>query len=245
MSVLPNQTQITFGKIGEHRGLLPFADGESTPGFSLFLLSVEQSKVDLSESQNHFGFVSSGSVTLCVSGRSYPLVAGMYFSVAGPATIEGSGTGIIVSQSDYRGLFQVGGPIESTGRLHYIDGCSDTLLISPVRKGESCLNFLCLPPRTNQTSHTHPSFRFGVIVEGQGFCDCEQRSEPLFPGKAFFIPAEGRHRFRTETETLSVIAFHPDSDFGPHDDDHPMVNKTIVDGIPASKLTHRERGIEK
>lgn len=35
---------------------------------------------------------------------------------------------------------------------------------------------------------------------------------------------------------MDVIAYHPDSDFGPQDEDHPMVNRTIVDGVSASKL---------
>jgi len=25
-----------------------------------------------------------------------------------------------------------------------------------------------------------------------------------------------------------VIAWHPDSDFGPRDDDHPMINRTLI-----------------
>jgi hypothetical protein len=35
---------------------------------------------------------------------------------------------------------------------------------------------------------------------------------------------------------MDIVAFHPDSDFGPMHDDHPMINRTIIDGISASKL---------
>jgi len=33
-----------------------------------------------------------------------------------------------------------------------------------------------------------------------------------------------------------VIAFHPDSDFVPQDEDHSMINRTMVDGVSANKL---------
>ena len=35
---------------------------------------------------------------------------------------------------------------------------------------------------------------------------------------------------------MDVIAYHPDSDFGPQDEDHPMINRTIVDGVQASRI---------
>ena len=35
---------------------------------------------------------------------------------------------------------------------------------------------------------------------------------------------------------MDVIAFHPDSDFGPTDIEHPMINRTIVNGVKASEL---------
>ncbi len=135
--------------------------------------------------------------------------------------------GILISQSGYKGLFQIGGPVESIGRLNSIDGCSDTLLISPVRKGDMCLNFLHVPMGTDQTSHPHPSFRFGTIIDGEGYCESDDAVEHLTPGKTFFIPPNSQHRFRTEHKSLSVIAFHRDSDFGPDDRDHevPKVQK--------------------
>ena len=35
---------------------------------------------------------------------------------------------------------------------------------------------------------------------------------------------------------MIVVAFHPDSDFGPTHEVHPMINRTIVEGVPASQL---------
>ena len=212
------------------------------PDFN-FRLITGSDDLQLPEQQTHFGFVYQGQAELVVEDRIYPLCRGMYFTAVGSAKLKTTGSVLSVSQKEYIGLFSLGGPIEAEGRLRYIDGCSDTLLIPPVVKGDACLNFLKIPPFTKQTSHTHPSFRFGIIVSGSGFCDSPVGEVKLDPGKAFFIPANGKHRFRTQSEPLSVIAFHPDSDFGPHDDDHPMVNKTIVNGIPAAKLNHQQRGI--
>jgi hypothetical protein len=44
------------------------------------------------------------------------------------------------------------------------------------------------------------------------------------------IPAGGVHRFLTTDAQLDVIAYHPDSDWGPTDTEHPMLNRTWVDG---------------
>ena len=44
------------------------------------------------------------------------------------------------------------------------------------------------------------------------------------------------HSFFTRGEALDVLAWHPDSDFGPTHDHHPMVNRTMVDGISASEI---------
>ena len=52
----------------------------------------------------------------------------------------------------------------------------------------------------------------------------------------FRIPFEGNHKFRTFDSEMRVIAYHPDSDFGPQDEDHPMINRTMVDGVSANKI---------
>jgi hypothetical protein len=55
---------------------------------------------------------------------------------------------------------------------------------------------------------------------------------------AFIIHQEGVHKFRTGPDSIMVvIAYHPDSDFGPEDQNHPMINRTIVQGVSAAQLT--------
>ena len=169
----------------------------------------------------------------------------MYFSVPSALEIEG-GSGIIVSRLDYHGFFSLGGPIESVGRLRYIDGCSDSLIIPPVRRGDPCLNHLHFPPQIAQTRHAHSSVRVGAVIRGEGRCVVPANDDgtgpdvefPLVAGKIFIIPASGHHGFFTGDCTMDVIGYHPDSDTGPDDDDHPMINRTLVDGVPASKIDY-------
>jgi len=148
------------------------------------------------------------------------------------------GAGLLIYTSNYVGLPQVGGPVEARGRLRYIDGCSDTLLVCPPQRGEPCLNLLHLPAGIDQTAHTHPSDRIGIILHGEGECHTEGTVTPLLPGMFWYIPAGCVHSFHTTHSALDVLAWHPDSDFGPSHDEHPMVNRTIVDGLPANDPKH-------
>ena len=219
----------------------------------------------------------TSSTESLLSQFTMTLHEGMYFACPGQCRVSGgAGVAIVAPNknpkhpescfetvwaghlSNYRALFSVGGPVldfGADGRLPYIDGCSDTLLVSPVVKGAPCLNHLHFPPNIKQTQHTHPSGRAGVVIRGHGRCVVEMPREDgddstaidrlewtLEPGTAFVIPANVRHAFETTTgpgeeeETLDVFAFHPDSDFGPAPTDHPMVNRTVVDGVSASLI---------
>ena len=157
----------------------------------------------------------------------FGLGAGMFFVLPNGGGVRG-GQGLAITVPGYRGLRQMGGPLETAGRLRYIDGCSDTLLICPPRLGDPCLNHLHLPPHTDQTPHTHPSARIGIILQGTGECRTPDGIYPLQPGMGWYIPTDCLHSFFTRDEALDVVAWHPDSDFGPRDDDHPMINRTVI-----------------
>lgn len=175
-----------------------------------------------------FGMVTTGQTQLRdAETRVFDLNAGMFFVLPDGGVARG-GSGLVIAWAGYQGLRQIGGPLEATGRLRYIDGCSDTLLVCPPRLGDPCLNHLHIPPRTDQTPHTHPSMRIGVILRGTGECRTPDGSYPLEPGMGWYIPTGCLHSFFTQNEALDVIAWHPDSDFGPRDDDHPMINRTQI-----------------
>lgn len=212
----------------------PLGDAaDSAPATQVFGLS--GGTLALEDDATHFGMVTDGSVQLHDAALQVELRAGMYFVSVGRATLRGDGRALVLSCPGYRGLRQVGGPLEGTGRLRYIDGCTDTLLVCPPRLGEPCLNHLHLPPHTSQSAHTHPSERIGAILRGRGECrarDADGRmvSFPLAPGMGWRIPAGCLHSFFTGDEALDVLAWHPDSDFGPTDENHPMVNRTLLPG---------------
>lgn len=201
---------------------------------------VPGTKLNLLPNATHFGVVASGSVTVYhgFPSRTRPLSAEDFFSVPNEATVYSStGAGIVISAMGYNGLPFFGGPIEEVGRLRYIDGCTDTLLVPPVLLGDPCLNLLHFPPGIKQSSHDHPSVRAGVVLRGGGVCVVPGKNPiPLTTGSIFLIPTGQEHKFDTEETAMDVIAFHPDTDFGPTHDDHPMVNRTIVDGIPANLI---------
>jgi hypothetical protein len=35
---------------------------------------------------------------------------------------------------------------------------------------------------------------------------------------------------------MLVVAYHPESDYGPTHEAHPMINRTMVGGVPASQI---------
>ena len=56
----------------------------------------------------------------------------------------------------------------------------------------------------------------------------DAKTEKLNTGDVFYIPPFVKHMFDTEEECLNIIAFHPDNDWGPTDEIHPMINRTII-----------------
>jgi hypothetical protein len=89
-----------------------------------------------------------------IDGDAYPLRGGCYAVSPGSVGVRG-GQGLAIVVPGYRGLRQIGGPLEATGRLRYIDGCTDTLLVAPPRRGDPCLSHLHIPAGTRRTLHRH------------------------------------------------------------------------------------------
>jgi len=183
-----------------------------------------------------FGYVHSGRAVVngrvVVEGQWFTTDDGAFIALKDPNTRM-----FAVQRRGWKGWNTVGGPIENKGRLRYIDGCTDSLLASPIRKGDACLNHLHFPGEIDQTQHTHPSLRCGIVTRGSGECRIPSADgngytpKALSPGMIFVIPTDGVHAFSTlGTEGMDVIPYHPDSDFGPEDEHHPMVNRTLVEG---------------
>lgn len=198
--------------------------------FALSLAAWEDSDLfPAPDRATHFGCVLDGPAELACPAGTFALRAGMVFAVPGDGKVRvGGGRGVLITQRDFLGVFALSGPLEEEGRLRYIDGCTDSLVIPPPLLGDPCLNLLHLPPGTRQSRHTHPSPRLGVILSGRGTCVTPDAEYALEPGLCFVIHTDAPHSFHTAGEALRVLAFHPDSDFGPTHENHPMVNRTIL-----------------
>lgn len=199
---------------------------QRTPPYPCTLRTWHDSVLTLESGATHYGYVWQAPTQLQRATQTYALDSGMYFALPEAGQVGGAGAGIVISRWEETAFFHLGGPIEATGRLRYIDGCTDSLLIPPVVYGQACLNLLHIPAYTQQSMHTHPALRAGIIVSGQGHCVTPTQRYTLTPGCVFLIMANGAHCFHTETEALQVIAFHPESNFGPRHEDHPMLNRT-------------------
>lgn len=175
-----------------------------------------------------YGFVAAGRAQISDPYVDWYLRAGQWFVTPTGCRLDFAGESrVVVAQKlTHRALSAAGGPVEARGRLRYIDGCSDTLLAPPARRGDPCLNLLHFPPGIEQTFHEHPSVRAGVVARGSGWCETPEGRSPLVAGLIFSIPAGGTHRFVTDERAMDVIAYHPDSDWGPTDEEHPMLNRT-------------------
>jgi Cupin domain len=114
------------------------------------------------------------------------------------------------------------------GNLSYIDGCSNSCVIPAPRNGDPCLNYLYFPIGVDQTFHTHPSVRIGVVLSGTGWADVGNNTYKLSAGTIFALDRFAKHRFRTDDSSMSLIAFHPDSEDGPKDESNPMITRTYL-----------------
>jgi mannose-6-phosphate isomerase-like protein (cupin superfamily) len=176
------------------------------------------------ETGTTFVAVASGELRL----NDYLVGAGMYACMPGAVDLVAQQPccALVATAKRYRGIFMIGGPLEDCGRLRYINGCTDTGLIQPLRCGDPCLNFLHFPAATSQDAHHHPSHRIGLVCGGEGLCHTPTSTVPLRSGGIFVLPAGTRHWFTTADAAMRIVAFHPDSEFGPTDESHQMLNAT-------------------
>jgi quercetin dioxygenase-like cupin family protein len=178
-----------------------------------------------------YGYVMTGEITF---PNGSVAVEGQYFCywTGQGDSIRTTGEVYIFTRLGFKGQNTIGGPIEKSGRLVYIDSCSDSLLVYPPRMGDPSLNLLQFPTAVKQTYHIHPSIRLGVVVKGKGYACIKKAYEEeqieLKPGVMFCIEEREQHRFMTTQDEMTVIAFHPDGDWGPTDHNHTMLNRTYI-----------------
>ncbi|CAJ1370975.1 unnamed protein product [Effrenium voratum] len=245
---LPSPTSITtwtdyFGPLASFQDTLPSGPRRSTL-FGFENVSPQHQgrrRAELPRATGAvFAYCSLGRVTVTDRKGRLELCAGQYGAFAAPLSLAlAPATRLVAVHAEpFTALRSCGGPVEPKGRLRYVDGCSDTLLLAPPKLSDPCLNLLHFPAHISQTAHTHPSLRCGLIAGGAGYCQHPGGQLQLKPGMVWAIPAETVHSFHTKAQELNVIAYHPDTDWGPQDEDHPMLNRTWVDGRKIDNSKH-------
>jgi hypothetical protein len=217
------------------RAARPGTEIDATAGmYPSRLLIVAGQTALATPSSTYYGYVVAGVARIATGGLDVRGGAGSFFAAPGPVELDADGVAVVIERLGFRGI-PTFGSIEAAGRLAYIDGCSDSVLVSPPRLGDPVLNHLHFPAGTVQSVHSHPSIRLGVVARGSGtaFGPGPRGSagweQALEPGAAFLLEAHEPHAFRTAPgASLDVIAYHPDSDWGPTDAAHPMLNRTYV-----------------
>ena len=196
-----------------------------------YAVKLKDNKFITTPNTTTYGYVLYGQVYL---GDGQMAKQGQYFSIWTKLEKEFviDGEAVFMCRIGYKGQNTIGGPLEKSGRLCYIDGCSDSLLVYPPRLGDPSLNALYFPAGINQTFHIHPSIRLGVVADGEGFSNVmfegKEVEIPLKKGDLFCIEERETHRFRTTTSHMTVIPYHPDGDWGPTDHNHTMLNRTYI-----------------
>lgn len=185
-----------------------------------------------------YGYCLEGRFIISNSLDTFEISEGNYFAMSGMVSfddLEDNSKLWTVTRYGFKVPTQVG-RVEKNGRLSYIDGCSDSVLVSMPRYGDPVLNYLHFPEDIYQTQHTHPSVRLGVVISGEGtaFRDETAQSQsawrkPLTKGCIFMLEEQELHSFCTDNSHMDIIAFHPDSDTGPTDENHSMINRTYID----------------
>jgi quercetin dioxygenase-like cupin family protein len=242
-----------FGSVAKTTDYLPDGIQRTSTIYGFETFTQENShKAEASideESGAIYGFVSEGVVYISDPDDDdvqIRLRKGQYFSVSAPAQFIFSpnipSRVVAIHATDFVPFRTFGGPIEPKGRLRYIDRCSDSLIVAPPRLGDPCLNLLHFPAGIHQTPHTHPSVRCGAIASGNGYCiNGDNVKIELKAGMIWVIPRDVVHSFHTADsgDELNVIAYHPDSDWGPEDENHPMLNRTWVGGKAIDNTTEQ------
>lgn len=177
---------------------------------------------------------SYGDSTITVDEKTHTLEKGQYFGlgVTESVSVNAIDKLFVIVRLGYMVPNTIGW-VETKGRLTYIDGCSDSLLVYPARLGDASLNLLYFPPGIDQSFHTHPSIRLGCVIDGKGYSSHGDKGsvqeDDLVTGTSFCLTEQERHRFRTEDSSMTVVAFHPDGDWGPTDHNHTMLNRTYLE----------------
>jgi len=139
------------------------------PGLRVW--GVDDGALVLGEDATQFVFCSQGALVVRQTGAwPHVLTAGMYASVPGKCDVRPVGQdlsqGLVISRHGWLGMVVLGGPLEERGRLRYIDGCTDSLLVPTVQVLLDPVHRMMSTIRHNRARGTHAVVRMADIVRG-------------------------------------------------------------------------------
>jgi quercetin dioxygenase-like cupin family protein len=161
-----------------------------------------------------------------VSGTNFAGQTGNLFTVYDESTfvhIKFYG----LSMNDERLFVPHGNP---KGNLSYMDGGTNTTAVNPGRLGLPVINYVHFPAGMEQTLHTHPSQRIGLILSGKGQIELDKGVMfPIKEGDCFVMERNVLHNFMcNQGEDVTLFVFSPDSGTGPTDEINPLKVRTYV-----------------
>jgi|DEB0MinimDraft_6_1074348.scaffolds.fasta_scaffold02358_11 quercetin dioxygenase-like cupin family protein len=117
-----------------------------------------------------------------------------------------------------------------TGNLSYMDGGTNTTAVNPGRLGLPVINYVHFPKGMQQTLHTHPSQRIGLILSGSGQIELDNNEVfPINRGDVWVMERNVLHNFMcNKGEDVTLFVFAPDSGTGPTDEVNPLKVRTYV-----------------
>jgi hypothetical protein len=166
-----------------------------------------------------YGYVLEGEANF--EGEE-SITAGKYFCrwTKEQTRINYTGKLVLFIRVGFKGQNLIGGPVEESGRLSYIDGSSDTILVYPPRIGDPIFSVVYFPKNTEQTFQMHSSVRMGAIISGGGyicFDEAEENNVSLTLGDMICFEQNERHRIKTTGNILQMIVYNPQGNWGPQD----------------------------
>jgi quercetin dioxygenase-like cupin family protein len=238
--LLPRQSVVVPAVEGSTASIEPLLIDRSYPQAGYGVRTWGETGLDLKGGSSHLGYVLTGDILLTrATGESYALQAGQYFCLPEAGRISGADSrGLIISCDRFQGCFQIGGAAHPIGRLHHLHGGNLNLLLPPIYVEDPCLLALHFPAQIGQDMHYHESDRIVTLLAGNGgYCDTPSQGRTyLQPGQTYRIPAKVAHRLVSEEEDLHLLIFHPNSSIGFSDRNHPMLRRTMVEGVSAMHL---------
>jgi quercetin dioxygenase-like cupin family protein len=117
----------------------------------------------------------------------------------------------------------------SQGNLSYMDGGTNTTAVNPGRLGDPVVNYVHFPAGMQQTLHTHPSHRIGLVLKGRGVVELDKEDFALEEGDAFYLRRNTLHNFTCPyDQDVVLFVFAPDSGTGPTDEVNPLKIRTYI-----------------